>query len=346
MLLSKMKFTALSFLLLLSVAASGGWVARSLARKENPVQNPAIPTATVALRDDDRLRPAAKSHDPATPRMTVTGRVLDPDGKPVKGAVVDLVIRPRTPWVGASDEMDHYTLLGRGESGDDGGYRLDVPRTASTRVFGVTALAGAPGYGLVWAELNPDAERPAAELKLQPEQPVHVRLVDVTGAPARGVEVRVVWIAQSNDKGTGDGAGFGADPPRGIRAWPRPVTTDDEGRLTLAGIGRGANLGLHVRDMRFARQDLYIDAAKLAAAKEAVIALEPARIIAGRVLAADTGQPIPNAVVSAATRIHNEHANGFFTAKFRADGEGRFAINPIAGEDYVIRAFPTGGEPY
>ena len=35
--------------------------------------------------------------------MTVAGRVLDPDGKPVKGAVVDLVARPRAPWVGASD---------------------------------------------------------------------------------------------------------------------------------------------------------------------------------------------------------------------------------------------------
>ncbi len=41
-----------------------------------------------------------------TARMTVAGRVLDPDGKPVKGAVVDLVTRRRSPRVGTSDEGD------------------------------------------------------------------------------------------------------------------------------------------------------------------------------------------------------------------------------------------------
>ena len=101
-----------------------------------------------------------------------------------------------------------------------------------------------------------------------------------------------------------------------------------------------------VRDLRYARQDLYVDPAKASAAKETTLALEPARIIEGRVLAADTGQPIPNAVVSATARVMNEHANGFFTAKFRADAEGRFIMNPIAGESYTLGAFPTGGEPY
>jgi protocatechuate 3,4-dioxygenase beta subunit len=123
--------------------------------------------------------------------MTVAGRVLDPDGKPVKGAVVDLVARPRSPWVGASDEIDPRTSLGQGQSDGDGRFRLDAPRTASIRVFEVHALATAPGYGLGWAELNPDAEQPAAEIRLQPEQVVRARLVDVTGAPVRGVEVRV-----------------------------------------------------------------------------------------------------------------------------------------------------------
>ena len=43
-----------------------------------------------------------------------------------------------------------------------------APRTASIRFFEVIALASAPGYGLAWAELNPDAEHPAADLKLGP----------------------------------------------------------------------------------------------------------------------------------------------------------------------------------
>jgi len=346
MLLSKIKLTALSFLLLASVATGGGWVARSLAMKAEPMQTAAAPAAKVAPPATDPPRPTVKPADPSQARMTVAGRVLDPNGKPVDGAVVDVVARPRMPWVGASDEIDQHTLLSQGQSGDDGRYRLDAPRTASTRVFEVIALAAAPGYGLGWAQLNPDAEQPVADLKLQPEQPLRVRLVDVTGAPAHGVQVRVLGIARSSNWISAERVRFFAKTPEGIRAWPGPITTDDQGRFTLAGIGRGANVILDVRDMRYARQHLYIDAAPVAAGKETVIALEPARIVEGRVLAADTGQPMPNAVVSASTRVHNEHGNGIVSANFRADAEGRFRINPIAGESYTIRAFPTGGEPY
>ena len=54
-----------------------------------------------APREADRPRLETKPDAVAPGRMTVAGRVLDPDGKPVAGAVVDLVARPRAPWVGA-----------------------------------------------------------------------------------------------------------------------------------------------------------------------------------------------------------------------------------------------------
>jgi hypothetical protein len=114
----------------------------------------------------------------------------------------------------------------------------------------------------------------------------------------------------------------------------------------LTGLGRGASISLEVRDLRYARQDLHIDAGKVTPSKEVTLVLQPARIIEGRVLAADTGQPLPNAVVSAMTMVQNEHARGLSTSKFRADAQGRFIMNPIAGESYTLGAFPTGGEPY
>ncbi|WP_020467194.1 carboxypeptidase-like regulatory domain-containing protein, partial [Singulisphaera acidiphila] len=296
--------------------------------------------------DADRPRPAAKPDDATPARMTVTGRVLDPDGKPVDGAVVDLVARPRTPPVGASEEAVQFTLLGQGQSGADGGYRLDAPRTASARVLEVIALATVPGYGLGWAELNPDAKQPEADLKLQTEQPVRVRLVDVSGAPAGGVKVLILGVGRMNDQGNYKGIALWASPPKGLRSWPRPVTTDNDGRFTLHGIGGGVSLNIGVRDPRFAQQDLRISLDGEAAGKETTLALEPARIIEGHVLAADTGRPIPNAVVSATAPVMNERARGYFTAKFRADAEGRFTMNPIASESYTLGAFPTDGEPY
>src|SRR6185437_9370851 len=89
-----------------------------------------------------------------------------------------------------------------------------------------------------------------------------------------------------------------------------------------------------------------LDSSKLTSSKEITRALQPARIIEGRVLAADTGQPIPNTIVSATTFVEKEGVRGYFTTKFRADDQGRFVINPIVGESYTLGAFPTGGEPY
>jgi RNA polymerase sigma factor (sigma-70 family) len=346
MFFNNLKLTAKALLLVAAITTGAGWLARSLAMMDEPVKQPVAPAARLAPRNTAQTNPTTKSDPAATARMTVTGRVLDPDGKAIKGAVVDLITRPRSPWVGASDELDPRTLLAQGQTDGGGRFELDSPRTASTRVFEVFAVAAAPGYGLGWAELNPDAEQPMTDIRLLPEQVVRVRLIDVAGEPARGVEVVVSGIGRSSGMAKYDGVSLGTSSPRGIRVWPRPVKTDDQGRISMSGIGRGAQLNLRVSDLRYARQDLHVDPVKASAAKEFTIALEPARLIDGRVLAADTGQPIPNAIVSASGLVMNEHARGYFTAKFRADDQGRFIMNPIASESYTLGAFPTAGEPY
>ncbi len=237
-------------------------------------------------------------------------------------------------------------MLGQGQSDGEGRYRLDAPRTASIRVFEVHVLAAAPGYGLGWAELNPDAERPAADIRLQPEQTLHARLVDVTGAPVPGIEVRVQGVSRPGARGQADGVGLGPNPPEGVRTWPRPVKADGQGRIALRGIGRGCQASLKVDDLRYAPQDLHLPTGLLGAFKETTVALEPARLIEGRVLAADTGRPIPNAIVSASGLVMNSYKRGYFTAKFRADDRGRFTMNPTPMDSYTLGAFPTGGEPY
>ena len=240
MLLHKLKLTAISLLLMSAVATGAGWLAHSLAMKEDPAKQPAASVTRVAPREADTTKPTTKPDPTAADRMMVAGRVLDPDGKPVKGAVVDLVTRPRAPRVGASDDIDQHDLLAQAQADTEGRFQLDSPRTSTARVFEVFAVAAAPGFGLGWAELNPDAEQPVADIRLQPEQVVRVRLVDVTGAPARGVAVIVSGIGRINDNGKNDGVSLGTTKPAGIRVWPRPVKTDDQGRIALSGIGRGA----------------------------------------------------------------------------------------------------------
>jgi beta-lactamase regulating signal transducer with metallopeptidase domain len=312
---------------------------RLSAQNAEPVRGGAAVNASTTETDRTGTGTATR-----TTTMIVTGRVLDPDGKPVRAAAIDLVARPRNTWVGASVDDDRFTVLGQGETDETGRFRLETPRTSTTHYYSVIALASASaaGCGLGSAELNPDAAQPSADIQLPPEQPVRVKLVDVTGMPAPGVEVCIAGVWNQTNEERYRGIYLSETPPRDLRAWPRSALTDDQGRFLLTGVGRGFTAMLSVRDLRYARQTPQVKTESPAA----TIALEPARIIEGRVLAEDTGQAIPNAVIAAAARIKNEHANGFFTTKFQADAEGRFQINPLSSDHYTLNAFPPAGEPY
>ncbi len=345
MLVQKLRLVAITTAALAALAAGAGYLTLSLRAS-------AIGPEGAPLAANSNPRPAAASapSPPADERMTVAGRVLDPDGKPVKGAAVDLVAWPRSPWVATSEEIDSPILLGQTNSDADGRFRIDATRTGSNRVFEVHLLAAASGFGLGWADLNPDAKEPTAEIRLQPEQLLRARLVDVTGAPARGVEVRVKSLSRpGNNRSSGeraDGVWIYTRPPEGNRTWPRPLKSDDQGRIVIHGGVRGTSVSLGVDDLRFARQGLTLDTGLMAAFREKTLALQPSRIIEGRVIAADTGKPVPNAIVSASTFVENATARGYFTAKFHADEKGHFKMNPIAGASYTLGAFPTSGEPY
>ena len=114
--------------------------------KEDPCKATGGPGYASRAARSRPTQPTTKPDPTATARMMVAGRVLDPDGKPVKGAVVDLVTRPRSPRVGASDEIDQHALLAQAQADAEGRFQLDSPRTASTRVFEVFAVAAAPGF--------------------------------------------------------------------------------------------------------------------------------------------------------------------------------------------------------
>ena len=82
-------------------------------------------------------------------------------------------------------------MIGHADADGSGRFRLDAPRTSSSRNDEFMAVALAPGYGVGWAELDPDANQPDAEIRLQPEQVIQGRLFDLQGRPAQGVTVSV-----------------------------------------------------------------------------------------------------------------------------------------------------------
>ena len=158
------------------------------------------------------------------------------------------------------------SAIGQAASDGSGRFRLDMPRISSSTHHMVGAAAIAPGYGVGWVDLDLDADQPAADITLRPEQVIEGRLFDVQGRPVRGVRVSVEAMghprrgpeAHPRARRRSPFLGQGV-PRRPRRPGPRPAITDAEGRFTIRGVGRDLRVLLVADDPRFARQRIVVD---------------------------------------------------------------------------------------
>jgi RNA polymerase sigma factor (sigma-70 family) len=348
---NKLKLTVLTLIVLASVVAGVGSMNLLIATEEHPMQEPQHGASQLTAR-----REAGQASAESSPEggMIVSGRVLDAAGKPAAGVPVDLVGAPRAPEAGTAVQRAAFLLLGQGTTDADGRFRIEATRAGSARVFEVCVIAGSAGAGSGFGCLNlhPDAEEATVEMKLRPEQVIRGRLVDLRGKPAAGVEVgfnRVFGVSPiaGGFKFDSPLVGFNyvwSSPAEGLRAWPKRVVTDAQGRFAIKGVGIGLSAILFVSDPRFAQQRFDILAADRDETKEVTLTLQPATIIEGRARAADTGRPIPDAVIS--VRASSGLGGGMFTTKFHADAKGHFKISPYSGDYFRMRVYPPEGQPY
>ena len=133
--------------------------------------------------------------------MYVVGHVLDPQDKMVPNATVNLSARRKLLFASPGSEGCFPAPAGHGASDASGRFRFDAARVSSAHhaQFGATALA--PGYGVGWAELDPDDDQPSAEIRLMPEQVIEGRLFDVHAQPVPGavVSVSAIWRCPAAD---------------------------------------------------------------------------------------------------------------------------------------------------
>jgi RNA polymerase sigma factor (sigma-70 family) len=287
----------------------------------------------------EKGEPKAPAAEPRTAdgkkEMTVSGRVLDADGKPLAGAEVAVLAWPKVPRRGGDLSSGRPRVLGHDKADAEGRFRLNVPRTSSAAHLGATVLAAGAGHGLGWQRLDPDAEKPAAEVRLAREQAIRGRFVDVQGQPAAGVTVRASSVRGGESGGIGAPAD-GQEPP----CWPKAAVTDKDGRFEIAGVGRDTTVVLGVSDDRFATQGFAVTAD----GKEVGRTLEPAHIFEGTVTYADTGKPVPGARLT--IYAGKSELDSMFGHDDRADEKGRFRINPSPGNYFHLSAYAPDGEPY
>ena len=130
---------------------------------------------------------------------------------------------------------------------------------------------------------------------------------------------------------------WGGTDAKDLPAWPRPAITDAEGRFTIRGVGRDLRVLLMAEDPRFARQRIVVDTDGTAGPKPVTAAMEPAKVITGRVTYADTGKPVPHAVARDLSPI--ERGPGLHQADSRPTPRGTSA--PIPSRPTATRSSST-----
>jgi hypothetical protein len=306
--------------------------------------------------------PAAPSpaKDAEEAKKAVTGRVLDADGKPIKGAVVT---GSAGLEFGSLSVQYQAKALGEVKTDADGRFRLPVSLASGERTRQVELLVCAKGYGPAWSRAVPVGGTDV-ELRLPTEEAVVGRLLDLQGQPLAKAQLRPRRVLRpvlprgpkvpgsKEDDAAAEAMRhnlalhrrshsfeFWKDSPiKDFPLWPQAVTTDAEGRFRVTGFGRGQEVDLLVEDGRVAAQEITVAAGD----RERSFSLVPPHKVSGRVVAADTDKPVAGASVWV-TSFHDRLGYG---TDARTDAEGRFSVNAYPGESYSVAVYPQKDEPY
>jgi RNA polymerase sigma factor (sigma-70 family) len=198
----------------------------------------AEPSAATSAPQADK--PAADNAPaPKDKNVTVSGRVLDPDGKPIAGA---RVLLPGAVW-GNSEKGTIAEL----KSDKDGRFRFSID--PSQLIRGRSLVATADGYG----PDGIDAEKLAKgeiTLRLARDLPIAGRVLDLEGRSVKdvSVSVRYIEIPAENDLTPvlksihRDGNRIFHHPMRYVSVGSHsgiiaPVKTDAQGRFRITGVG-------------------------------------------------------------------------------------------------------------
>ncbi len=330
MIASKAKIAATLLLAATLVAGVGAWTWRMLATTQPSMQvemkASSIPSDTTKTNGESQST-IGKVEKRET--MSVTGQVLDPEGKPLAGARVTVLAGIKRVLRDGGLSMARRAL-GQGETDREGRFRLAVPRTSSLRNWVVNVVAAHAGYGLAWQPFDADAAQPTVVIRLHPEQILRGRLMDLQGQPVAGAKLQIVSIDKK------EGAGITLDGLRHMGfLWPKPIDTDKNGQFAIHGVGGIATVALLSEHQRCSPQRL-----ELAAGQTKTFVLPPARLLEGRVLYADTGKPVPHVEVVG------------WGVLGKTDEHGWFRLNPTSGPIYnqeesgLILAYAPEGEPY
>jgi RNA polymerase sigma factor (sigma-70 family) len=180
---------------------------------------------TSQLSKKDAPPPVAKDAPrPAAEKLTVTGKVIDADGKPIAGAKLYVPYFKKEPPI---SEEDIGTKL-VGETAADGTYKVEIEKTEITRYL----VVGADKSAIGWANLENASGKHEANVKLVNDAPVEGKVIDTEGKPVAGAKVAVMSVLVPK--------------------------TDKDGKFSLKGIGTERIAVVEVTASGYAKSSIYV----------------------------------------------------------------------------------------
>ncbi len=345
--LKTMALTQLKLVLAYTLAAAvGATGVMALVRAASTPSRESPPMAAhrPARAASEQPKPAAPT--PIAPvTIKVSGRVLDPGGKPQQGARLWLAFQG-TDWVWSTRVPEV-----RATTGADGRFEFTVS-DADPEVcralrmtsgwpggFGdIQVIASAEGLGPAWTSLI--EIKGEIELRLVPDDiPIEGRLLTLEGRPLAGIAVRTQMVEDASRSQTTFGI------PSGFF---QSAVTDADGRFKLAGIGRGRRAYLGFAGPGITRSEVqaitgsfpadhptrYSGIAQVGPKFEHLC--KPGKSITGIVRDIGTGAPVPGLTV-----------NSRFGSPITAitDQQGRYRLDGLdKSPTYWLTASARGGE--
>jgi RNA polymerase sigma factor (sigma-70 family) len=323
---------------------------------------------------------AAPKEEPATAKpaadamVKVSGRVLDPDGKPASGARVYWPRLLKDP----PGSIDDIALTARATTGADGRFQFDLAPKELWREWSIPVIAHKEGFGVAGAELPKSGPPADLTLRLVSDSPVRGRVLDTQGKPVAGARVQVVGVLVPRKGRLDDflatwkhewqmaGTQTGDNLHLPLGSLLRTPPTDRDGRFAFAGAGAERIVLLQVSGPAIAQDTVYVvnrpgfDAAALNKAVQENIPeqlripgqppllyrpsfdyiAEPTRRIEGVVREVGSGNPIPGVHVNALTGYNRG-------SQAVSDKQGRYHLDGLPKlKEYSLHASPPGGSAF
>lgn len=358
---------------------------KSLASHKKIKPNEVVDFGDLRVANDDDDEAAANEPNtkrPSRPKpatFRIAGRVFGPSGKPLAGAKLFF-----TPREGAT-EQDLRVRDIADESGKFSFSvplseldRISEQRRAPWSHPRVTARFD--GFGPDWQYVvKPDANEDLTLRLVRDDVPIRGRIVTLEGQPVRNATIHVLRIEASPENNLqgwlnalANAGELWADGTfkltktlqQDVSGLPAQVRMDEQGRFQLSGLGRERVVGLRVEGptietrmfsvMTRKANDVSVPLDKEQTALGTFVcygtgfshAAAPSRPIAGRVLDAKSGEPIPGVTVYCNKRAGND-LHGRYHPEVVTGADGKFLLAGLPkGVDNKIQFVPPDGLRY